>query len=236
MRCIRLPERYKERVKAEKLAPRAMKGQLVGWQDNAGGIYRIWLPEKNKVVKVRDVRFNEKAPHQPGKQLPIGVEGVCEIPEEIPEDQLATIEYIFPQFEKSAEYKEEKMVNEPTNNKGENDEDIDNMIAEQLQLEDSHTTTALPGSFPAVQSPPPGPPVPPTLPAENCPLRRSKRGDHRIIKDSYANINKGAHTFIATHIKLSYAQVDIEVLVPKLMAMVAYEINASPKNFKIPTS
>ena len=47
--CITLP-------KESKLEPRAKRGVMVGY---CGSGYRVWLPQEEKVVKSRDVRFDE---------------------------------------------------------------------------------------------------------------------------------------------------------------------------------
>ena len=41
------------------MAPRAVVGRLVGMEGFGGHIYHIWLPEEDRVVRVRDVRFHE---------------------------------------------------------------------------------------------------------------------------------------------------------------------------------
>ena len=45
-----------------KLASRAKKGRLVGYKGNNGYIYYVWIPTKNKVIRLRDITFN-KAPN-----------------------------------------------------------------------------------------------------------------------------------------------------------------------------
>ena len=51
-------------VQLRKLAPRAKKGRLVSYEGNNGHIYRVWIPTKNKIIRLRDVTFN-KAPDLP---------------------------------------------------------------------------------------------------------------------------------------------------------------------------
>ena len=53
-----------ESIKSKKLAPRAKKGRLVGYEGNNGHIYRVWIPTENKIVQSRDMTFNE-APDLP---------------------------------------------------------------------------------------------------------------------------------------------------------------------------
>ena len=59
--------------RARKMLPRAEEGRLVGWIGDAGHIYQIYLPHKNKVIRARDVRFIENAGVDDDK-----VEAVCE--------------------------------------------------------------------------------------------------------------------------------------------------------------
>ena len=39
--------------------PRAKKGRLVGYEGNNGHIYCVWILTENKIVRSRDVTFNE---------------------------------------------------------------------------------------------------------------------------------------------------------------------------------
>lgn len=54
---VRIPDQ--KRVRSQKMAPWAQKGQLVGMVGNRGHIYKVWLPKENKVVRAREVRFHE---------------------------------------------------------------------------------------------------------------------------------------------------------------------------------
>ena len=47
--------------RARKMLPRAEEGRLVGWIGDAGHVYQVYLPDKNKVIRARDVRFIEGA-------------------------------------------------------------------------------------------------------------------------------------------------------------------------------
>lgn len=47
------------RVQAEKLAPRARKGRLLGYGDQHGRIYWIWDPETKEIIYASAVQFNE---------------------------------------------------------------------------------------------------------------------------------------------------------------------------------
>jgi hypothetical protein len=49
-----------KRVVGDKLAPRAWKGRLVGYEGEHGRIYRIWSPQDGKVHRARDVDFIEE--------------------------------------------------------------------------------------------------------------------------------------------------------------------------------
>jgi hypothetical protein len=46
-----------------KLAPRAAIGYLVGYE--AHNIWRIWIPTKGRVIRARDVQFNEEEFYNP---------------------------------------------------------------------------------------------------------------------------------------------------------------------------
>ena len=48
--------------KLPKLEPRAHIGYLVGYDSR--NIYRIWVPSKNKIIRIRDVTFDEKTFYQ----------------------------------------------------------------------------------------------------------------------------------------------------------------------------
>ena len=43
--------------KSQKMAPRAVKGHLVGYEGLRGHIFKIWIPEQNIVVRTHDVHF-----------------------------------------------------------------------------------------------------------------------------------------------------------------------------------
>ncbi|KAL6411722.1 integrase core domain protein [Ilyonectria robusta] len=57
---VRTPE--ERRIRSQKMATRAKKGMLVGLQGMRGHIYKIWLPDEQKVIRARDVRFWEQYP------------------------------------------------------------------------------------------------------------------------------------------------------------------------------
>jgi gamma-glutamylcyclotransferase (GGCT)/AIG2-like uncharacterized protein YtfP len=48
---------YKKKDRLQKLDPKAWIGYLVGYQSS--NIYRVWVPSINKVIRTRDVIFNE---------------------------------------------------------------------------------------------------------------------------------------------------------------------------------
>ena len=50
--------------KSEKLRPRAHIGYLVGYDST--NIFRIWIPSRQKVIRTRDVTFNEMLFYHPG--------------------------------------------------------------------------------------------------------------------------------------------------------------------------
>jgi hypothetical protein len=49
----------KYRAKADKMAPRSMKGRLIGYDDSHGRIYFVYLPDKGTVTRVNAVKFHE---------------------------------------------------------------------------------------------------------------------------------------------------------------------------------
>lgn len=53
----------KKVVKSRKMAPRAVKGYLVGYRDVKAKIYKIYVPSKHQILDARDVRFIEKKSH-----------------------------------------------------------------------------------------------------------------------------------------------------------------------------
>jgi hypothetical protein len=52
--------------RGDKLAPRALIGHLVGYDST--NIYRIWIPSLRKVIRTRDVIFNETSFYDPKGQ------------------------------------------------------------------------------------------------------------------------------------------------------------------------
>ncbi len=53
----------KNRLRLDKLDPKAYIGYLIGY--DATNIYRVWLPESNRVISTRDVTFDESARYDP---------------------------------------------------------------------------------------------------------------------------------------------------------------------------
>ncbi|KAJ2903487.1 hypothetical protein MKZ38_009886 [Zalerion maritima] len=45
--------------RGDKMRPRAALGRLVGYEGRWGNIFRIWDPQRNKVIRVRDVTFDD---------------------------------------------------------------------------------------------------------------------------------------------------------------------------------
>ena len=66
--CRAYPLRYKI-PKTQKLEPRAHIGYLVGY--DSSNIYRVWIPSQDRVVRIRDVTFNEKLFYSP-QELDLG--------------------------------------------------------------------------------------------------------------------------------------------------------------------
>jgi len=52
--------------KGDKLAPYTLIGHLVGY--NLTNIYQIWIPSLHKVIRTRDVTFNETSFYDPKGQ------------------------------------------------------------------------------------------------------------------------------------------------------------------------
>ena len=50
----------KDRVQAEKMAPRAFLGHLVGYEGDHGHVYKVWIPSTNQVKRSRDVIIKER--------------------------------------------------------------------------------------------------------------------------------------------------------------------------------
>ncbi|RDA89951.1 hypothetical protein CP533_6843 [Ophiocordyceps camponoti-saundersi (nom. inval.)] len=59
MPLILLPRTAKP--SSAKIAPRAKEGRLVGIEGLYGHIYKIYLPEEDKIIRARDVRFYNPA-------------------------------------------------------------------------------------------------------------------------------------------------------------------------------
>lgn len=49
-----------DRVQAEKMAPRAFLGHLVGYEGDHGHVYKVWIPSTNQVKRSRDVIIKER--------------------------------------------------------------------------------------------------------------------------------------------------------------------------------
>jgi hypothetical protein len=48
-----------DRVQAQKMAPCASLGHLIGYEGDNGHIYRIWDPKTGRIIRTRDVYINE---------------------------------------------------------------------------------------------------------------------------------------------------------------------------------
>ncbi len=55
-------------LKLEKWAPRALKGTLVGYNDHT--IYRVYIEEQNKVIRVKDLRIFEDYESKSATDIP----------------------------------------------------------------------------------------------------------------------------------------------------------------------
>jgi hypothetical protein len=56
---VRIPEEDTEFVKARKLKERSRKGFFVGTEGLRGHVYLVWVSEKKRVIRSRDVQFRE---------------------------------------------------------------------------------------------------------------------------------------------------------------------------------
>ena len=55
-----------KKKRKQRLKPKAWIGYLVGYESSS--IYRIWIPHLNKVIRTRDVIFNEDAIYEGKKE------------------------------------------------------------------------------------------------------------------------------------------------------------------------
>lgn len=66
-----------DRVQSMKMADRANVGYLVGYEGDHGHIFKVWIPENNRVYRSRDVKFIESRTYkddreEPGPAVPMG--------------------------------------------------------------------------------------------------------------------------------------------------------------------
>jgi hypothetical protein len=96
-----------KRIKrGDKLAPRALIGHLVGYDST--NIYRIWIPSLRKVIRTRDVTFDETSFYDPKGQ------DIDYLLREALEDTLQTISLPEPLHED--EFKDESILYRPASN------------------------------------------------------------------------------------------------------------------------
>jgi hypothetical protein len=57
---VRIQEEDPDFVKARKAKERARNGQLVGTEGLRGHIFVVWIPEKKRLFRSRDVQFREE--------------------------------------------------------------------------------------------------------------------------------------------------------------------------------
>jgi hypothetical protein len=86
-------------LKLNKLEPRTSIGYLVGWDST--NIFRIWIPTLGKVIRTRDVTFDENLkynPNQPEMPLPLEVIRAIEATEilSLATDEGVTVDQILP--------------------------------------------------------------------------------------------------------------------------------------------
>jgi len=96
-----------KRIKrGDKLAPRALIGHLVGYDST--NIYRIWIPSLRKVIRTRDVTFDETSFYDPKGQ------NIDYLLREALEDTIQTISLPEPLHEDESE--DESILYRPTSN------------------------------------------------------------------------------------------------------------------------
>ena len=69
---VRIPEEDPEFVKARKTKERTRKGQFVGTEGLRGHIFVVWIPEKRRLFRSRDVQFREEIkdlPEEPSVEI-----------------------------------------------------------------------------------------------------------------------------------------------------------------------
>jgi hypothetical protein len=66
---VKIPEEDPEFVKARKTKERARKGQFVGTEGLRGHIFVVWIPEKRRLFRSRDVQFREEIKDLPEELL-----------------------------------------------------------------------------------------------------------------------------------------------------------------------
>jgi Pol polyprotein len=62
------------RVQSQKMAPRAEKGFLVGYEGLHGHIYKVYIPSQHTIVRARDVRFYEQNLNDQNEDLDLDIE------------------------------------------------------------------------------------------------------------------------------------------------------------------
>ncbi|MBE3041263.1 hypothetical protein IMZ48_01485 [Candidatus Bathyarchaeota archaeon] len=67
-------------AKSAKMQPRALKGKLVGYDSLRGHIFHVWIPQLDRVLRVRDVRFWEGLDNKPDDHKEPVYEAVFEDP------------------------------------------------------------------------------------------------------------------------------------------------------------
>ena len=66
---VRIPEEDPDFVKARKTRVRSRKGAFVGTEGIHGHIFVVWIPEKKRLFRSRDVEFREVSKHIPEEML-----------------------------------------------------------------------------------------------------------------------------------------------------------------------
>jgi hypothetical protein len=107
---VRIPEEDPEFVTVHKTKERARKGQFVGTEGLRGHIFVVWIPEKGRLFRSRDVQFREEIkdlPEEPSVDI-----------KEIEEENTYCV--TIPNGNKEAE---EQMIQKPAGSEDETSED-----------------------------------------------------------------------------------------------------------------
>lgn len=191
-------------TRTAKLEDRALVGYLVGYDSR--NIYRIWVPDKDNVIRTRDVTFDEDTVYDPSSK---------EVYYSIPEEEPATLEIplVHPSNSDTESDEEEALITPPKSTTKEGESQAHLPTPSPLSQEDSHLEFTPQDSggedLPPSDSPPEPPPrrlLPvqyPTTPHPAAqPGNRAPRGNEIAGQISEHNIqtqprNRRRNTYLA---------------------------------------